>query len=78
MDGCTSTVATGAAVTVMAAVLVLPSTVAVIVALPAETPVTTPLGDTEAMDPLFVVQMTWRLVTTLPFTSVTRAVSVVV
>jgi hypothetical protein len=45
----TETLATGACVTVIVAVAVRPSLVAVICALPGETPVTTPLAETVAM-----------------------------
>lgn len=73
--GATVTVATGAggagggAVTVMAEVLLRPSLAAVMVAEPAATPVTCPLGDTAATDALEVDHATTRSVRALPFAS---------
>src|SRR6266571_4926413 len=71
--GLTVTDATGAgaggAVTVIAAVPLLPSLVAVIVAAPALTPVTRPLADTVATAVLPLDQLTVRPVSGLPFAS---------
>jgi hypothetical protein len=81
VGGVTATLATGAgaggAVTVTLAVPVLPSLVAVIVAVPAETPVTTPVDDTVALE-LLDVHVTTRPVSKLPPASRVVAVSVVV
>jgi hypothetical protein len=77
VPGWTSTLATGTAVTVTPAVPLLPSLVAVIVAAPMETPVTTPLDDTVATSSLLDVQVTGRSVTVIPrmsFTVATRGV----
>jgi hypothetical protein len=76
--GATVTVATGAGVTVTVDVPDLPSLVAVIVAVPGATPVTTPALDTDAAAVLLDVHETVRSVTTIPFTSFTVAASVVV
>jgi hypothetical protein len=76
--GATVTVATGAGVTVTADVADLPSLVAVIVAVPGATPVTTPAPDTVAAAVLLEVHATVRSVTTVPFTSLTVATRVVV
>jgi hypothetical protein len=67
--GATVTVVTtgGTAVTVMLEVPVLPELVAVIVAEPAATPVTTPLEFTVAAAALLVDQVTVCPVMTLPF-----------
>src|SRR5256886_1849470 len=65
----------GAAVTVMAAVPLLPSLVAVIVAEPAATPVTTPLELTAATAALLVAQLTARPLSALPAESRGVAVS---
>jgi hypothetical protein len=67
--GATVTVVTtgGTAVTVMLDVPVLPELVALIVAEPAATPVTTPLVFTVAAAELLVVQVTVCPVMTLPF-----------
>ena len=73
--GPTVTELTGAGDTVMVAVPVLPSLVAVIVAVPAETPVTTPELETVAMAPLLVVQTTVRFVRVFPPPSFSVAVS---
>jgi hypothetical protein len=70
--------ATAAAVTVTAVVADLPSLVAVTVALPGATPVTTPLDDTVAIEGLSTVQVTMRSVTTTPLASFTVAASVAV
>jgi hypothetical protein len=75
--GCTTTVATGGSVTDTDALPSFPSLVAVIVAVPTATPVTTPPA-TVATDVLFDDHVTTRSVTTVPFTSFTVAVSVVV
>jgi len=77
--GETLTVATGAgggAVTVTAAVAVFPSLVAVIVALPGATAVTTPLGATVATFVLLELHVTTRPVSTLFDASRVVAVSV--
>jgi hypothetical protein len=76
--GATVTVATGAGVTVTVDVPDLPSLVAVIVAEPGATPVTTPALETVAAAVLLDVHDTVRSVTTVPFTSLTVAASVVV
>jgi len=68
----------GAAVTVTVEMPLLPSLVAVIVASPAETPVTTPVVETVAMALLLVDHVTVRPVSTLPLPSLVVAVSVVV
>jgi hypothetical protein len=75
--GCTTTVATGGSVTDTDAVPSFPSLVAVIVAVPTATPVTTPPA-TVAKDVLLDDHVTIRSVTTVPFTSFTVAVSVMV
>src|SRR5207253_737889 len=64
--GVTVTDATGTLVTVMDAVLLCPSLVAVIVAEPRPTPVTRPLALTAAIDELPLVQVTVRPLSTLP------------
>src|SRR6266853_4354523 len=58
--GATATVATGTAVTVIAAALLLPSLVAVMVAAPAATPVTRPLGFTRTSVVSPLAQVTVR------------------
>src|SRR3989449_294696 len=63
------------AVTVTAAVPLCPSLVAVIVAAPTATPVTSPLADTVATALLLVVQVTVRPLSTLPLASLSVAVS---
>ena len=75
--GATVTEATGAGgtVTVIAAVPLLPSLVAVTVAEPAATPVTTPLDDTVAMPVLELDHATARPVSTLLLASRVVAVS---
>ena len=81
VDGVTVTVATGTSVTVTVAVPLFPSLVAVIVAVPAADPVTTPLvevPETVAIMGLLVLQETARPVSTLPLASFIVAVSVVV
>ena len=78
VEGDTVTVATGASVTVTVAVPDFPSLVAVMVALPGATPLTTPVADTVAMDPLLVVQAIARPVSVVPFASFVVAVSAVV
>jgi hypothetical protein len=78
VDGATVTVATGTGVTVTADEPDFPSLVAVIVAVPGATPNTAPdAGLTVATSVLFELHVTTRLVTTVPLTSVTVAVSVV-
>ena len=59
----------GGAVTVIAAVPLFPSLVAVMVAEPAATPVTKPLEETVATEPLDVVHVMARPVSTLPLAS---------
>jgi hypothetical protein len=76
--GVTVTLPTGNAITVTVDVPFFPSLVAVIVAVPPVTPVTTPVLDTVALAVLLEVQVTTRSVTTVPFTSLTVATSVVV
>src|SRR3989454_191350 len=73
--GLTTTVATGMLDTVIAAVPLWPSLVAVIVADPTATPVTRPLAETVATAPLLVVQVTVRPLSRLPFASLRMAVS---
>jgi hypothetical protein len=62
-------------VTVIVAVPVLPSLVAVIVALPGATPVTSPLDDTVAMAGALDVKEIGRPVSAFPWSSVTCAPS---
>src|SRR5688500_2789492 len=69
--GETATRATGIGVTVMVAVPVFPSLVAVIVADPGLTPVTSPLAVTVATDGDPDVKATGRPASTLPWSSVT-------
>src|SRR5205807_1236233 len=63
-DGLTVTEATGTAVTVMLEVPLLPSDVAVMVAEPAVTPLTSPLPSTVATDVLLLDHVTTRPVST--------------
>src|SRR4029077_3874498 len=74
-DGVTVTEATGAGVTVTLDVPLCPSLVAVMVAEPAATPVTSPLPFTVAADVLLLAQVTTRPVSGLPFASFGVAVS---
>jgi hypothetical protein len=76
VGGLTVTVATGASVTVTVVDPVLPSLVAVIVAVPGLTPVTTPLVETVATPDALVVHVTVRPVSVLPLASLRVAVSV--
>src|SRR3989475_5444046 len=76
--GLTVTVATGTFVTVTVAVPLCPSLVAVIVADPAATPVTNPLGLTVAAAALLVAQVTTRPLRAVPFASFGVAVNWVV
>src|SRR2546425_13223519 len=76
--GLTVTDATGTFVTVMAAVPLCPSLVAVIVAEPAATPVTNPLALTIATAGLLVAQVTARPLRAVPFESLGVAVNWVV
>jgi hypothetical protein len=78
--GETLTDATGTttAVTVIEAVPLLPSLVAVIVAEPAAIPDTTPVEETVAIPVLELAHVTTRLVTTLPFATRVVAVNCVV
>ena len=79
VGGCIVTLATGTLVTVTAALPLFPSLVAVIVAEPTDTPVTTPVvALTVATAVLFDDQATTRSVTIAPFASFTVAESVVV
>jgi hypothetical protein len=71
----TDATGTGAIVTVTDAVPLLPSLVAVIVAEPAATPVTTPLDDTVAIPVLELAHVTGRPESTAPFASSVVAVS---
>src|SRR5436190_23009728 len=73
--GLTVTEATGTGTTVMADVPLCPSLVAVIVAGPATFPVTSPLPLTVATAVLELDQVTVRPVSTLPFASLSVAVS---
>src|SRR6266516_4470546 len=73
--GVTVTDATGTFVTVIAAVPLLPSLVAVIVAGPAALPVTTPLALTVASAVLLLAQVTVRPLSGFPFASFGVAVS---
>jgi hypothetical protein len=73
--GATLTDATGIGVTVTVAVPLFPSLVAVIVAEPTATPVTTPLDETVAMPVLELDHVTTRPVSTLLFASRVVAVS---
>src|SRR6266513_3110686 len=74
-DGLTVTEATGTGVTVIADVPLLPSDVAVIVAEPATTPLTSPLPFTVATEVLLLDQVTTRPVSGLPLASFGVAVS---
>src|SRR5262245_25213624 len=76
--GATTTVATGIGVTVTVAFPVFPSLVAVIVADPGVTPVTSPVFDTVATAGLPDVNVIGRPLSTLPSASVTCALSCVV
>ena len=76
--GLTVTAATGTLVTVIAAVPLCPSLVAVIVAEPAPTPVTRPLPFTVATDGLLLVHVTTRPDNVLPLASFAMALSCVV
>jgi len=71
----TVTDATGTSVTVMVAEPLLPSLVAVIVAVPAATPVTRPLVFTEAIEELLLDQLTVRPVRMVPLASFSIAVA---
>jgi hypothetical protein len=73
--GETATLPTGINVTVTEAVPVLPSLVAVMVAVPPPTAVTVPLDDTVATAALLVVQTTVRPVRTTPFWSFSTTLS---
>jgi hypothetical protein len=64
--GVSATVATGTFAAVMAAVALWPSLVAVIVAVPARTPVTRPLGDTVATAGALDAQVIARSVSAVP------------
>src|SRR6266567_6549688 len=74
-DGLTVTEATGTCTTVMADVPLCPSLVAVIVAEPAVTPVTSPVPFTLAAEVLLLDQVIDRPVRMLPFASFRVAVS---
>ena len=76
--GLTVTEATGTLVTVMADVPLCPSLVAVIVAEPAATLVTSPLAETVATAALLVAQVTVRPLRAVPFASFGVAVNCVV
>jgi phage terminase large subunit-like protein len=73
--GVTATAATGMIVTVIEAVPLLPSLVAVSVALPAATPVTSPLAETLATPGALLAHVTRRPVKALPFASLGVAVN---
>src|SRR2546430_438613 len=75
VGGVTSTVATGTLVTVIDAVPLLPSLVAVIVAEPGATPKTSPELFTVATDVLLLDQLTARPERAAPFASLGVAVS---
>src|SRR5205823_14364112 len=74
-DGLTVTEATGAGVTVTADVPLCPSDVAVMVAAPAATPVTSPLPFTRATAVLLLDQVTTRPLSGFPLASFGIAVS---
>ena len=78
MEGVTSTVATGTGFTVMLAVPLTPSEVAVMVAEPGAMAVTTPDEETVATPVLLELQVTVRPVRVFPLASRVVAVSVVV
>jgi hypothetical protein len=71
LAGCTATIPTGTGVTVIVLEPLLPSLVAVIVAVPGATAVTTPEAETVAATGLFDTHVTTRSVTTFPAESVT-------
>jgi len=73
--GLTVTEATGTLVTVMAAVPLCPSLVAVIVAEPVATPVTNPFAETVATAALLVPHVTTRPLRAVPFASFGVAVN---
>jgi hypothetical protein len=73
--GVTATEATGTFVTVIAAVPLCPSLVAVMVALPAATPVTSPLAETVAMADALLAHVTTRPESAFPLASFGVAVS---
>src|SRR5438034_1379265 len=73
--GVTVTDATGTGVTVMAGAPLFPSLVAVIVAVPAVFPVTSPLALTVATAVLLLAQVTVRPLSGFPFASFGVAVS---
>ena len=77
-EGVTVTVATAPTITVMDAVALLPSLVAVMDAVPRFTPVTTPVGDTVATPVVPELHVIVRPVSTLPFASLNVAERVVV
>jgi len=69
------TEATGMLVTVAVAVPLLPSVVAVMVPMPAATPVTKPVPLTVTTEPLLLAQLTARPVSALPARSLGTAVN---
>src|SRR2546425_1423673 len=71
--GLTTTEATGTEVTVIADVPLFPSLVAVIVADPGATPLTSPVASTVAVATALVVQAMARPVSTLPLASSVRS-----
>jgi hypothetical protein len=73
--GLTVTEATGTTLTVMVALPLFPSLVAVIVAVPAPTPLTSPLDDTVATLPALVAQLTLRPANVFPAESFKVAMS---
>jgi len=75
LEGETVTVATGIGVTVIVDVPVLPSLVAVIVAVPTATAVTTPLDETVATPGVLVDQVIARPVSVFPDASLSVALS---
>ena len=76
--GVTSTLDTGTSCTASVVVAVFPSAAAVMVALPAATPVTTPFASTRAMLSADDVQVTARPLSVLPAASLGAATSVIV
>lgn len=78
LPGATVTLAGVGAFTVTDADADLPSLVAVMVAVPGATPVTTPFADTVATDAAPLVHVTARPVSTLPLPSLSTAEKVVV
>ena len=78
LAGARVTLPTGTGVTVMVADPLFPSLVAVIVVVPTATAVTTPDDDTVAVAGVLELHATGRSVTTVPFSSLTDTVKLVV